>query len=155
MGNPIVDAFQQLLLKYFSYIETIHIKDMFSIFSVLYAGSVITLCIFLKIWIKANIVFENINDPRILIIRFHEGNIYETQVRSDVFKNISSILNVTLALIIANHKKSTKVFVWQVKKLEKIVAVAFILALLLAVFGIMCALDTALPPGYKLPASLL
>lgn len=68
MGNPIVDAFQQLLLKYFSYIETIHIKDMFSIFSALYAGSVITLCIFLKIWIKANIVFENINDPRILII---------------------------------------------------------------------------------------
>lgn len=154
MRNLFIDAFEQFLLKHFSYIETVHIKDMFAVFSALYAGSVITLCVFLKIWVKANIVFENINDPRLLIIRFHEGDIYETQVRSDVFKNVSSILNVTFALIISNHKKSTKVYVWQVRRLEKIVTVALILALLLAVFGVMCALDTALPPGYKLPASL-
>jgi hypothetical protein len=42
------------------------------------------------------------------------------------------------------------VLVWQVKKLEKAVGIAF----LLAVFGVMCALVTELPPGYKLPSSL-
>jgi type IV secretory pathway VirB3-like protein len=149
--NPIIDAFERFLLRYFTYLQTIHIKDMITMFTALYAGSVLTLCIFLWIWIKAKVVFEDIKDPNIIVARFYVGGVYETQVRSDVFKSFSSILNVTFALIIANHTKNTKVFVWQVRKLEKLVAVAFAIALLLAAFGVMCALDTELPPGYKLP----
>lgn len=68
-----------------------------------------------------------------------------------MFKSFSSVLNITFALLIANHTHNTKVLVWQVRKLEKTVAIAFFIALLLAVFGVMCALDTELPPGYKLP----
>jgi hypothetical protein len=151
MRNPIIDAFERFLLSHFTYLQTIHIKDMVTMFTALYAGSVLTLYYFLRIWIKSNIVFEDIKDPNIIVARFYVGNVYETQVRSDVFKSFSSILNVTFALVIANHTKNTKVFVWQVKKLEKVVAVAFTIALLLAAFGVMCALDTELPPGYKLP----
>ena len=124
---------------------------MVSMFTALYVGSIITLYYFLPIWIKSNIVFEDLKDPNIIVARFYEGKVYETQIRSDVFKSFSSILNVTFALVIDNHTKNTKVFVWQVRKLEKVVAVAFTIALLLAAFGVMCALDTELPPGYKLP----
>jgi hypothetical protein len=151
LENPIVDSFEHFLLRHFTYLQTTRIKDMVTMFTALYAGSVLTLWLLLRTWIEANIVFEDIKDPNIIIARFQEGEVYETQVRSDVFKNISSVLNVTFALIIANHKRNTKVFVWQVRKIEKGVAIAFFIALLLAVFGVMCALDTELPPGYKLP----
>lgn len=151
MGNPIVDPFKHFLLRHFTYLQATHIKDMFTLFTALYAGSVLTLGCFIRIWIKAKIVFEDINDPNIIVARFQKGKVYETQVRSDVFKNFSSVLNATFALLIAHHKRCPKVFVWQVRKLEKAVKITFFIALLLAVFGVMCALDTTLPPGYKLP----
>ena len=128
------------------------IKDIFTIFTAFYAGSVITLFIFLHLWIKAKVVFEDIKDPSIIVARFYVGDVYETQVRADVFKSFSSVLNTTFALIIANNSHHTKVLFWQVKKLGKVVYIAFVIALLLAAFGVMCALDTELPPGYKLPS---
>lgn len=128
-----------------------HIEDLIEMFSAVYAGAVIALCILFRIWIKAKIVFEDIKDPNIIAAKFYVGDIYETQVRKDAFKSFSSILNTTFALIIANRSKQTKILLWQVKKLEKVVAIAFIIALLLAAFGFMCALNITLPPGYNLP----
>ena len=152
LANSIIDAFQHFLLRYFTYLQITRIKDMFTMFTALYAGSILTLCLFLRPWIKAKVVFEDIKDPSIIVARFYVGEVYETQVRADVFKSISSVLNTTFALIIANNSHHTKVLFGKVKKLEKVVAVAFIIALLLAAFGVMCALDTQLLPGYKLPS---
>lgn len=154
LHNPIIDAFEGYLLRYFTYLQTIRIKDMITMFTAFFAGIILALYIFLRIWVKARVVFENIKDPNIIIFTLHKGDIYETQVRSDAFNNISSILNVTFALLIANHSHNTKVYIGEVKKLEKIAAIVFFIALLLAVFGFMCALDTQLPPGYKMSTGL-
>ena len=107
----------------------------------------ISLCLFLWLWIKTKVLFVDINDSNIIAVRFSRKGCFETHVRTDVFQSFNSALNVSFALLIANFTHHTKVFIGQVKKLEKAVGIAIFIALLLAVFGVMCAMSTTLPPG--------
>lgn len=147
MHFSIVDAMEDFLLRYFTYEETIRIKDVFTYFSAFFGATILSLFLFMKTWLKSNVRFENFKDKDIEVIRFSKGENFETQIRKP--KTIAEVIDVTLALLIVNIKHVSTVRFAQVKQVEKIVSVIFGVALVVAIFGVFCAIDTQLPPGYK------
>lgn len=149
MHFSIVDAMEDFLLRYFTYEETIRIKDVFTYFSAFFGATILSLFLFMKTWLKSNVRFENFKDKDIEVIRFSKGDNFETQIRTP--KTIAEVIDVTLALLIVNIKHVSTVRFAQVKQVEKVVSVIFAIALVVAIFGVFCAIDTQLPPGYKKP----
>jgi hypothetical protein len=147
MHFSIVDAMEDFLLRYFTYEETIRIKDVFTYFSAFFGATILSLFLFMKTWLKSNVRFENFKDKDIEVIRFSKGENFETQIRKP--QTIAEVIDVTLALLILNIKHVSTVRFAQVKRVEKIVSIIFAAALVVAIFGVFCAIDTQLPPGYS------
>lgn len=148
MHIPIVDKLIYFLLQHFTYEETIRIKDIFTYFAAFFGASVLALYLFMKTWLKSNVKFESFKDKDIEVIRFSNGKQFETQIREP--KTIAQIIDITLALLIVNIKHVSTVRFGQVKQVEKVIAVIFTVALVIAIFGVLCAFDTQFPPGYKI-----